>query len=116
MELGYLSENPPLIYKIPTSNFLPTFYTRRTEITGNVFNDEDLLYWRFIVGEVPALIIAEVIPAVNCASLIESFTDLEDDEKKSMIDALIEPKHQLCPNMTSFKVQGNMFPRKNLML
>ena len=104
MELGYLSENPPPFYEIPTSNFLPTFYTRRTEITGNVYNDEDLFYWKFLVGDLFVFPYAIEVPAVNCAGLIESFTDLEDDEKKSMIDALIEPKHQLCPNITSFKV------------
>ena len=34
-----------------------------------------------------------------------------------MVDALIEPKYQLCPNITSFKVQGtNLLTRKNISL
>ena len=33
-----------------------------------------------------------------------------------MIDALIEPKHSLCPDITSFKIQGNLFPDMRLQL
>ena len=86
MEVGYLTEDPPLIYEIPTSNFIPTFFTRRGILSK--FNEEDDIGWKFILRSSDESEYTEV-PVVNCADLIESFTDLKDDEKKSMIDALI---------------------------
>ena len=90
MEVDYFSEDPhpPIIYEIPTSNFLPTFFTRRIKlIGGDEFNEEDLFEWKFVTFSPDSS--GEVVPVVNCAGLIESFTDLKDDEKKSMNDALV---------------------------
>ena len=116
MEVGYLSEDPPLIYEIPTSNFLPTFYTFRPGIMEK-YNDEDLFEWVFkVYDNFGSPIVSNTVPVVNCADLIESFNDLKDDEKKSMIDALIKPMFQLCPNITSFRMQGNLFSDKKLEL
>ena len=103
MEVGYLSEETPLIYEIPTSNFLPTFHTYRPSLTDVAFyNDEDVLDWSFYVLDSSEGFLDKKVPVVNCVDLIGSFTNLKDDEKKSMIDALIKPKVQLCPNITSF--------------
>ena len=88
MEVGYLSEDPPLIYEIPTSNFLPTFYTSRNTLTGIKYNEEDVFEWTFSDFDTNGVQWGEAVGTVNCADLIESFTDLLDDEKKSMIKAL----------------------------
>jgi len=53
MEVGYLSEDPPLIYEIPTSNFLPTFYTFSKSFTELKYNDKDLFDWKFLVYDYP---------------------------------------------------------------
>ena len=116
MEVGYLSEDPQPIYEIPTSNFLTTFYTFRPGIMEK-YNDEDLFEWVFnVYDNFGSPIVSKTVPVVNCADLIESFNDLKDDEKKSMIDALIKPMFQLCPNITSFRMQGNLFSDKKLEL
>ena len=116
MEVWYLTEDPLPTYEIPTSNFLPTFYTLRVGLNEIKYNDEDLFELKFYVKDNSDGFFDKEVPVVNCADLIESFTDLKDDEKKSMIDALVVPKHQLCPNITSFRVQGNLFYKKALRL
>ena len=77
-------------------------------LTEFKFNDEDLFEWKFLLHDSDDGLLDKEVPVVNCADLIESFTDLKDDEKKSMIDTLVLPKYQLCPNITSFRIQGNV--------
>ena len=90
---------------------------RQTGTGGNEYNDEDLFEWVFGVYDfIGSPILYNTVPVVNCADLIESFNDLKDDEKKSMIDALIKPMFQLCLNITSFRMQGNLFSDKKLEL
>ena len=85
-------------------------------LTEIKYNDEDLFELKFYVKDNSDGFFDKEVPVVNCADLIESFTDLKDDEKKSMIDALFRPKYQLCPNITSLRVQGNLFSNKMLKL
>ena len=46
------------------------------------------------------------IQAVNCADLINSWTDIEAEDKAAMIAELVVPE-LLCPNITSFNVRGS---------
>jgi len=59
----------------------------------------------------------EEIQTINCRNLIENFKDLQNDEcdpeyyddnceKYALLQTLITGD-EICPNITSFKVQGN---------
>ena len=46
--------------------------------------------------------------AVNCVDLVKTFTELKSGEIDSIISEMAYPGVMLCPNTTSFPVEGGL--------
>ena len=49
---------------------------------------------------------AHEIESVDCIDLIWSLTDLSEAEKEEFLHEVPEDKNYICPNVTSFQVEG----------
>ena len=73
-------KNTPDAYKVPTSNFLPSFFTVSYDDNGKkVYNDANLFEWKYLYygGD-------DVIETVKCINFIETLPNLTDKERNAL--------------------------------
>ena len=110
MSVDYFDKTNTVSYDVPVTSFLPTiavcdsFWDTIVERKTDGCNNVD--YWDvYFVQQGAVEAYWEYIPAVNCEDLIESWEDVSYEKKNSFFKELQFPG-QLCPNVTSFEIEG----------
>ena len=101
--VSYLGREETDPYLIPLRNFLPNFAVTTINIDQEIFdvNNSTNWYWFWTIDGKER----HDVESVSCKSLINTWTDLKDEERSSLIDELYGP-FMLCPNLTEFYVEG----------
>ena len=66
-------------------------------------NDEES--WRWVWKQYNDTGVFE-IPSADCYDLIVEMSDLSEEEKDAILDEFPDEYDYICPNMTSFQVEG----------
>ena len=109
---SYLSRNDNVTYTIPTQTYIPMFAitTQDPSQARALYNDREYFSWQFnqieIIGKTH---ISTPIEAVKCNDLINSWTDLSEDERNDLKDELFYQNSMICPNTTTLQVRGEIF-------
>ena len=105
--IGYLGREEDKPYEIPVQRFLPTFAIA-TEIYDESytlsFNNPDWFTWNITQYTEDGPLDDVILDTVLCKDLINSWTDISEDERYSFLGELLFPKNMLCPNTTSLSV------------
>ena len=84
---------------------MPTFFLITSVDDYVYYNDKDYFYWEMwqVNSTYPD---GHVIDTILCADLINSWTDLSEGERDSLLEEIIYPEYMLCPNTESIYVEG----------
>ena len=93
---------------MPISDFFPM-----VSILGNYnsgmedweFNNQDEWTINWTVYDASAMGASPTINSIACGALIDTFTDLSEENRQAMKDEIVLPS--LCPDITSFQLEGD---------
>ena len=103
-----------MVYEVPTTSFLPTVAIARLDDDFKLFDFNNLDDWliQFTMNWSNGTYIE--LPSINCSDLINSWTSITEEEKAEFINELAFKNQMLCPNTTSFFVEGTDYGEANL--
>ena len=107
---------------MPITEFLPIFtvgtFNKEDKTSGSFdahINDEEYYTFYFTQHSDDDERLVQYA-AVNCVELINGWTKISDEERNSFISQIPLKKDSLCPNMTEFRVKGELFGKTMLQL
>ena len=111
ISISYLGRKQDEPYKIPVQRFLPTFaiitvVDDESEEGKKDFNNPNWFTWNVTQHTEDGPSDGVLIDTVLCENLINSWTDITEDERDSFLRELVFPEKMLCPNTTGFSVEG----------
>ena len=108
----YISPTDTAPYKIYTKQLLPAV-SIGSESVDKVKEFNNMDYWTIKWYRDSEE--ADDIKTVDCKELINSWTDIAEGERESLLEEIdLQPFPMLCPNVTSFEVSSGEFATKSL--
>ena len=109
--IGYLGREEEKTYEIPVQQFLPTFAIITgydDEMSEWIYNNPKWFTWNVTQYTENGPSEGVLLDTVTCEDLINSWTDISEDERDSFLRELFYIGKMLCPNTTSLFVEGGL--------